>query len=242
MTDQNSQASLAAASASPAATAPTSAQAAPAAAVSAQPPAGPLAAFWDQTKGALDTDKLAAAYTERDNVFALHAERAKDIPEKPDAYKAEPILPDGVKMPDGAKLEFDPKAVGAAGAIAHSLGVTQKGFNQLLGIYAAHQIQAAQASMAEHQTMLAAENAKLGEGGPARRQAIEAFAGAQGFTPDETSEMRLLLSTAAGVSFLEKLIARANGSGIPSHPAHQPATPAPQSIEQRWYGPQQKAS
>lgn len=226
--------------------APPTAPSAPAAAAppTAQPPQGPLAAFWNAEKAALDTEKLAAAYTERDNVFALHNERMKGVPEKAEAYKAEPILPEGVKMPEGAKLEFDPKAIAQAGALAHSAGIPQQTFSQLLGLYAAHQIKVAEASVAEHKTMLAAENAKLGEGGPVRRQAIEAYATAQNLPADETAEMRLLLSTEAGVRFLERMIGKANGSGVPGHPQNQPNSPPPQTIEQRWYGaaPERKAS
>jgi hypothetical protein len=216
---------------------------APSPAPAAAAPEGPLAAYWDQTKGALDTAKLTAAYSERDAVFAQHAERMKDVPAEAKLYKAEPILPEGFTMPDGAKVDFDPKQIEAFSNIAHSAAIPQKTVSQLLGLYAAHQIDVAQKAIAEHQTLLAAENAKLGQGGPQRRDAIETFLKSKSVTADEMAEARLLLSTEAGVRFLERMIAQSNGSAIPGHPAYQPPAPAPKSRESILYPEQaRKAS
>lgn len=206
----------------------------PAANLASGAPEGPLASYWDSEKGALKLDDLGKAFAERDAVFNQHAERAKDIPAD-GTYKSEPILPEGVTLPEGAEIKFDDKAVAAAGAVAKAAGLTQKEFSSLLGIVAADRIQASSAAIEEHKTMVAAEVEKMGgeAAAEARRNPIRAYA-ASNFNEAEQNEVNLLLSTGAGISVLEKLIAKANG-GPATHPNATPSVPATPAQEQRWY-------
>lgn len=207
----------------------------PAAPAAPQAPEGPLAAFWDKDKGALDTEKLSAAYIERDAAFVQNAERMKGVPEKPEAYKLE--LPADFKVPQGTKVEFDPKhpVVAKTLEFVHKLGIPQSELSNLLALQTEWQIATRDRFSQEHEQMMAAEDAKLGEGGKARRAAIETYAKAHSFTEDETAEIRLLLSTEAGVRALEKFMAAGNGSSIPGHPEHRPPPAAPTRIEDRLY-------
>lgn len=229
----------------PAATDQPTATAVTDAPTASQPPSGPLAAFWDADKSSLDLDKLGSAYTERDAAFAAAAERAKLIPETPDAYKLE--LPQDFVLPEGVNVTFDDKApiIGELRAAAHELGIPQAGLSKLLALQTKFQMESEKAFQEQEKTVRAEENKKLGEGADARRTAIKSAWQAAGLTDQEVAELSLNLSRAAGVTAYEKIIAAMNGTRMPDFRQADPPKPAPPSIESRWYpnqASQQKAS
>lgn len=211
-----------------------------AAAAAAAPaaPEGPLAAYWNAETKSFDTEKLASAFTERDAAFLAAQERAKGVPAKPEEYKL--ALPEDFKAPEGMQITFDEKnpVLAEARTIAHELGIPQAGLSKLLALQAKATISAAQAGLAEHQAMVAAEVQKMGgeETYKARIAPLDTWIGAN-FAADEQAEIRLLRSTEAGVRVIEKLMKAANGTSMPPRVGDAPPPkPADQPMENRWYG------
>lgn len=206
-------------------------------------PEGPLGQFWVAEQNGFDVEKLNAAFTERDTVFAEHQERLKGIPEKPDAYKLD--LPETFKAPEGVDVKFDPAdpLVGEVLAFAHKSGLPQPVVSELFGLQAKWQVANYQREISAHQEFQKAENTKLGEKADERRAAITNFIKGAQFAEDEVKEANLLLTTEAGVRFLEKFIQQANGTRMPPlNPNNtEPQKPAEQPMADRWYS-QRKAS
>jgi len=194
---------------------------------------GPLGRFWDHERGELDLVRLATALEVRNASHAELTERMQGVPARSVDYVIEPILPEGIEMPEGTAFKFDDEAVVAQAAhVAHQAGVPQQAFSQLLGLYAAHQIKVAQEQRGAFGTWLVTENAKLGESGPVRRDAIETYLHSEKVAPDEAAEVRLCLATEAGVRLLERLITNAGGGRQGKGPA---AAAKPSSMADRWY-------
>lgn len=130
-------------------------------------------------------EQLSTAYAGRDAVFLAEQERMADVPLTYRDYKIEPTFSDGFAMPEGRKIDdlVSQTFLQNAMFLAHQTGVPQKGVSQLLGFLAESEVRNAEAQQAQAQTWRAAETAKLGETGSARRAAIEAFVG--GMAPDE---------------------------------------------------------
>jgi hypothetical protein len=207
---------------------PSAGAAAPAA------PAGPLAAFWDQGKNALDIDKLSTAFIERDAAFVKQTERAKALPGKPEEYETK--LPEGMKLPDNFK--FDDKAIAAARAVAHKNGLDRQTFSELLGVYTQYQTGVLAAAQAEHQAMVASEVQKMG-GAPAveaRHAPLKSFLNSH-FAADEQAELNLMFATEAGTRTIEKIVKALNSSSMPlrvDNTAPQPTQPEKTFAEKMW--------
>lgn len=196
-------------------------------------------AHWDAAAGI--KPEFGAHYTEIANAHKTFTEQQAALAaRKPEDIKIEVKLPDTVKVPEGMNLKIDEKdpRVAAVRDIALKHGLSQEQVNQLVAFDAQQQI----AAHAAEQTRLTAEKQKLGANGDDRLNAVSSWV--KGITTDaaEIGEIQVLTATAAGVSLLEKLMAKASGS-VPGAVGHQPSPPKPADvpIEQRWYSPQ-KAS
>lgn len=197
--------------------------------------------FWDGDAKAVKADEFGAHYTGLVASAAKLAERAAAVPGKPEEYKIELKLPDDVKLPDGAKFDpaKDPRLPQFL-KVAHGLGLSNIEVNNLVALDA----QLAIAEHAAETARIAAETKKLGEKATDRIAAVKNWAKAlPDISDEERSEIHAIASSAAGVTVLEKLMAKING-GIPGHQPSPPDKPQQQSITERWYGPnsQQKAS
>lgn len=194
--------------------------------------------FWDGEAKAVKPE-FGAHYSElstlKQSLDALKARKPEDI-------KFELKLPDAVKVPDGMELKIDEKdpRVPVLRQLAVEHGLDQDVVNKLVALDAQQKIEAHAAEVAR----VAAEDAKLGANGKDRKAAAAAWvSGFKDLSPDERAEIGVLTATAAGVTLLEKIIAKANGA-VPGAGGNPPSPPKPAEIpiEQRWYGAQQKAN
>jgi hypothetical protein len=202
------------------------------------------AQFWDEKAG-IKTEDFAKHYGELTVAQQKLAERAAAVPEKPEGYKVELKLPDTVQVPEGVKFDpaKDPRTPQFL-QVAHRLGLDNTQVNELVALDAQIEIEKHVAEVAR----IAEETKKLGEKGKERIDAAKSWLTAQTgegktFTAAEADEIRQMVASAAGVTALEKLMAKANG-GIPGHVPSNGPKPEPTTITQRWYGgnSQQKAS
>lgn len=226
--------------------------AAPASGPGAAAPAAPAAAtrpdwlpeaHWDAKAGIKPefgqhyTELATFQKTETEKAAALKARKAEDI-------KFEIKLPDTVKVPEGMELKIDAKdpRLPAIRDMALKHGWSQEQVNDLVAFDAMQKI-------ADHKAesdRIVAEDKKLGEKVTERKDAVLSWAKGLkekgDISAEEFEEIRLTGGSAAGVSLLEKLIAKASGA-VPGTSGHQPQPkPADTPMEQRWYGPQQKVS
>lgn len=213
---------------------------APSAAADAAPPAATRPdwlpeSYWDPKANALNTDEFGRHYTETAAKAAKLDERLAAVPEKPDGYKVEVKLPDGVKVPDG--VTFDPAKDPRTPQflqVAHALGLDQKQVNDLIAFDA----QLAIAGHTAEQARVAEETKKLGEKASERIAAVTNWAKGLkdkgDLTADEFNEIRMTAATAAGVTALEKLIAKAAGS-VPGTPDHRDPPAQPKTLAERMY-------
>lgn len=197
---------------------------------------------WDVAAGI--KPEFGAHYTEIATFHKNQTEaQAALAARKPEDIKIEVKLPETVKLPDGMQLKIDEKdpRVPAIRAMALKNGWTQEQVTDLVNFDAQQQI----AAHAAEQTRLGEEKKKLGANADDRIKAAAAWVkGVQNVSPEELGEVQILTATAAGVSLLEKLIARAAGH-VPTHGGAPPSPPKPADvpIEKRWYGDsQQKVS
>ena len=95
--------------------------------------------------------------------------------------------------------------------MAHEMGIGERGFSKLLGLYAGSQISSQQAVA----TARNAEIAKLGATGPARIDALNTFFTAQ-LGEGEGKQFMSRILTASDVGIAEKLVAKIaqTGSGF----------------------------
>jgi hypothetical protein len=134
--------------------------------------------------------------------------RKTQVPATAEAYAAE--LPKEFKLPEGIEYKFDASAPAYIDARnwAHSQGLTQQQFSQLLSFHANTQI-------AEQQMVgraAAAELAKLGANATARVTAIDTWL--RGICGDEHgTALRRMLLTAGAVQAVEKIMTRMTSQG-----------------------------
>ena len=157
--------------------------------------------FWDAEKGEPRLEGLAKSYAElertRGNVDALKQQWEEE------RLSVRPAAPDDYTLPE---IEaFDPEALAASPIVnvwrqaAHEAGMSQEGFEKVLGTYAEVEV----ARMAEQYQ---AEVAKLGENAKARTEAVGLWAKKTfGETP-EFDAIAAVATSAAGVQALEKLM------------------------------------
>lgn len=198
------------------------------------------AQYWDDKAG-IKTDDFAKHYGELSTAQQKLAERGAAVPPNPDGYKPEIKFAEGFKVPEG--LKFDPSKDPrwpVLSKVAHELGLTNAEVSRIVTLDAEMAIQSHQAE----QTRIAEETKKLGDKANDRIAAVtnwvKGLAEKGDLTAEEQTEARMAATTAAGVSLLEKLMAKANG-GIPGHVPTNPKVPEP-PLTDRWYGTQQKAS
>jgi hypothetical protein len=150
-------------------------------------------------------------------------------------------LPADFTPPDGVTFTFDLQnpikgpILREAVALASEAGLDQTTFSKFLAIDAKRMAAEHAAAAAE----LASERTKLGDNAEPRLAAVANWAkGLKDITAEEMDEIKLTASTAAGVSLLEKIIAKANGSVPGAGIGHEPKPPeSPKSHAQRiWPG------
>lgn len=199
--------------------------------------------YWDAKAGALNTDEFGKHYGEVASNAAKYAERIAAVPPKPEDYKAELKLPDGVKLPEG--ISFDPAKdprLPLITKLAHERGWTQDDMNALVAFDA-------QMHIADHNAQVArvlAEDKKLGEKAVERRAAVtnwvKALADKKEITADEAAAINAEFMDASAITLVEKLIAKITG-GVPGHLTGDPPRQqqAPRLLKDILY-PQEKAS
>jgi hypothetical protein len=153
----------------------------------------------------------------------------------------EAVLPEAFQpqTPAGMTISIDAASprFQAAAAMATELGLDQQQFSRLLQFDV-------EMRLAEHtalQAELAAERKTLGDKGDQRLSAVAAWA--KGLkdkgeiTAAEFEEISLTASSAAGVTLLEKIIAKANGNvpGAGHGTTVQPKPSPPPRMADRWY-------
>jgi hypothetical protein len=153
--------------------------------------------FWEDGKGVKVAD-LFSAFQELKT--ATEAAKA-DLPESADGYELK--LSDDVKVPEGFKVEIDPKAPFFTEVTKelHALGVGKAGVQKLVDAYAREQI-AAQTQATE---FYAAEKSKLGENAKARLEGVDNWLTAN-LPANLAKAMIGAKTTAAHVEALEKII------------------------------------
>jgi len=153
--------------------------------------------FWDATSG-LKVGDLVSAY--RDLKGAADAAKA-DLPEKPDGYELK--LSDDVKVPDGFKVDIDPKDPFFADVTKelHALGVGKAGVQKLVDAYARAQI----AEQTQATEVYSAEKAKLGENAEARLKAVDEWLTAN-LPKEQAAALIAAKVSAAHVLAFEKII------------------------------------
>jgi hypothetical protein len=195
-------------------------------------------AHWDPTASTIKPE-FGQHYAEVSTFYQTETEkRAALAARKPEDIKIEIKLPETVKVPDGMEIkidESDPR-VPIIREMAIKNGWDQDQINELVALDAQQKI----AAHAAEQARVAAETAKLGDNAKDRIAAATNWAKGLrdkgDLTADEFEEIRMTATTAAGVSALEKLIAKSNGA-VPGTGGHMPAPGhAPKTVEERWYG------
>lgn len=193
--------------------------------------------FWDAKAGAVDSDKFGAHYTDITAKAAKFAEieaARSSLPQKPEDYKVEPKLPEGVKLPDGMKLGDHPLQKPVF-AWAHAHGISPDVLGELNGLVVAAEIEAHNAEIAR----VAEETRKLGDKAADRRAAVTNWAKGLKDGGKISAAMHEELvatgATAAGVELIEKLMAMANGA-VPGNTAPRDPTPPPKTHAERIWG------
>ena len=167
------------------------------------------------------------------------------LPAAPEAYKAE--LPADLKLPGGVEYKFDqsnPSLV-AARNMAHSMGLSQDQFSQILGVYASHEA-TQNAMLAERSRQ---EVAKAGVNAPQRVDAVSRFITAEMGEAD-AAPIRATIVTDAHLRFYEKMMNKISSQGAASFSqSHRTAPDANgipgydgMSFEQRRYAQDQNAA
>lgn len=194
-------------------------------------------AHWDPQAGI--KPEFGQVFNELSTFHKTETERQAALKaRKPDDIKFEIKLPETVKVPEGMKVEIDPKdpRIPMIRQLALDHGLDQGVIDKLIALDAQMKIEG---HTAETQR-IAAEDLKLGANVKERKDAVSNWAKGlrdrNELSADEYEEIRLTATTAAGVTALEKLIAKSSGA-VPGQGGHQPApqTP-PATVEQRWYG------
>lgn len=202
--------------------------------------------FWDDTTKAVKPE-FGAHYSELATFHKTQTEaQAALAARKPEDIKIESILPEGVKVPDGLEVKINEKdpRIPVLRELAIKNGWSQETVNALVAFDLQQQI----ADHTTEATRVAAEDAKLGANAKDRKGAVgnwlNGLKTAGKLSAGEAEAMTAYAVDAATVTALEKIMAMAAGSVPGAGDPPPPPNPAPQKIEDRWYGstPQQKAS
>jgi hypothetical protein len=153
----------------------------------------------------------------QDDIKTLIAEKAQAdlrktmVPDKPESYSAD--LPKDFKLPAGMEYKFDTNSPILADARnwAHSQGLTQQQFSQLLSFHASTQI----AEQVMVGNAAKAELEKLGAHGSARVTAVDTWL--RGTLGDDLGKaVRNMMLTAKAVEGIEKLMTKMSTQGVAS--------------------------
>lgn len=198
--------------------------------------------FWDADGGAVKAE-FGQHYSELATFKQTYDQTQEALKaRKPEDIKIEVKLPETVKVPEGMEIKVDEKdpRIPVIREMALKNGWDQDAVNALVALDAQQKIDEHNVEMQR----VAAEDAKLGANGKDRKDAAAAWvSNFKDLTAEEREEINVLTATAAGVTLLEKLIAKSNGSVPTTVDPPPPSKPAEVPIEQRWYGgSQQKAS
>lgn len=186
--------------------------------------------YWDAKAGGINTEEFGKHYGELTAAQKALADRQAAVPQNPDAYKPEIKLPADLKVPDGMNLKIDDKdpRLAQLRAVAHQRGWTQDDFNAAVTLDAQLKIEAHNAEVER----VAAENKKLGANADTRKAAAANWAKGlrerNDISPEEYDELLLTATSAAGVTLIEKLMAKSSGS-VPGHQPERPSTPPPKT-------------
>lgn len=245
--------------ATPAASSPTPPASPPAAPSGSAPPTAPVAvtrpewlpeSHWDTTANTIKPD-FGTHYAELSTFHKTQTEaQAALAARKPEDIKFEIVLPETVKVPEGMQLKIDDKdpRVPILRDLAVKHGLPQDVITSLVALDAQMQIE----GHAAEQVRIAAEDQKLGATAKDRKAAagnwLKGMKDRGELTAEEYEAGRVYAVDAAGVTFLEKLMAKANGS-VPGAAPSPPPTPPAKDIATRIWGenafnpnPQAKAS
>jgi len=195
-------------------------------------------AHWDAASGI--KPEFGAHYTEIANAHKTFTEQQAALAaRKPEDIKIEVKLPDTVKVPDGMNLKIDEKdpRVAALRTMALKNGWTQDHVNELVAFDAQQQI----AGHTAEQARIGDEMKKLGANADDRLKAVSTWAKGITTDPAELGEIKILTATAAGVSLLERLMQKSNGSvpGAQNNPP-PPKTEPKSHADRIWPGGFQK--
>lgn len=176
--------------------------------------------LWDTATNGLNVAAISELHKFKTEADA----RAASVPTDPNGYKAE-LLAD-FKAPEGMSIEFDENdpVLGEARTVAKELGLDQASFSKLLTIHTKAQL----ANLAAQDAVIGEEQKKLGDKAGERIGAVESYLKAN-LGGDEYSALQSVATSAAAVTALEKLIAKANGGIIPADPNGGEQQPQPKS-------------
>jgi hypothetical protein len=184
-----------------------------------------------------------AAMLERQSLDDL---RKATIPPTPQDYKLS--LPENLKLPGDVQFKFDETGAkatfDAAKAWAHSRGLSQSDFSDMMGLYASHQA-GVEAMLAERSR---AEIAKVGINGPQRVDAVGKWITGMVGEAD-AKPIRATIVTDAHLRFYETIINKLTSQGSASFSQSHRVPPdtngipgyADMSFEQRRYAQDQIA-
>jgi hypothetical protein len=208
--------------------------------------------WWDAEKNTLKVDPadLIARDREYDELKTFKAAedvKAASRPQKADDYKLE--LPADFKPPAGVEYKLDAAnpALNQLRSVAHKHGLTQDAVNELIGVYAGHEV-GTQAAIANAR---AAEIAKLGTSAPARVDAVINWLSGMDASADKGDAKALagMLVTARHVEAFERIITKLTTQGSASFTqSHRSAPDAgipgydKMSFEQRRYAQDRAAA
>lgn len=195
-------------------------------------------AHWDATANGINLDTLGQHYGELSTFHKTQTEAQAALKaRKPEDIKLQIKLPETVKVPDGMKVEIDDKdpRLPVVRELAIKHGWDQDTIDAIATLDAQFKIEQHNAEVER----VKAEDTKLGEKGGERKSAVSAWAKGlldrKEISDGEYEELKLTATTAAGVTVLEKIIAKSNGA-VPGAAGSPPAPPAPPTtVEQRWY-------
>ena len=174
--------------------------------------------FWDPDIG-VRTDELVKGYNELEGKMrtktddlrvTIESERLANVPE---TYEF--AMPDDVKIPDGIEMDLNPEdpLLQWFNGYAKSAGLSQDQYNDAIKAYVELEV----ARMPD----LEAEISKLGENGRDRITAVNGLMDDR-LEPDEKAIIAELLTTAAGVSAMEKLLKISGPENFEGDPGGSP--------------------
>ena len=193
-------------------------------------------AHWDTTANTIKPE-FGQHYSELKSFQETEAARIAAIPQKAEDYKLDPIIPEGIQIPEGMEVKIDPKDPVVVSMLA--LAVKHKVPQQVVNDWIADDIKMKVANHTTEMTRIAAEDQKLGANAEARKAAagnwLKGMKDRGEITSEEYEEGRYTAINAHGVTLLEKLMAKASGT-VPGHNPGNPPPPAQVPQAERWYG------